>query len=339
MKTLKFVVLLLLIFSISSCKKQIDTPLKENVNNTFSEDLKTAQGRFVFTSAKAFVNTLDLLSKKSVHEARAFILKYNIATLEALNSRQGNDQSSDFIRNESDFSLPYIYSLLLNESGEVQIGNEVIVYKDGVKYYFPVEEYHAGLSLASAKKKKDIEIKSISKKNSTNNSRISFSDNGLDARWQREFYQQSYQNNGTRKFVHEIVSFTDYYDFYDPVTGLSGYTFYTQLFLRIKLEWKGRRNWNPAGEYRDISYNLTKDIYLRNVVFPYTSQYAFIPFTGNISDFRTQNSDLQVQLGGFSGNTVNGGVYWEVDLRGNIYQYVLGDLVLNSWNNIGSPLW
>ena len=342
MKFLKRLTLLgLTLTTLYACKKQNDlNPTSQEIVAPVLKQPAVTDGRVVFSSDKEFFSTVEALSKKSNAEIKQWASQIPIQDLESfLTNEENQEKQPALFKSLSDFAFPYEYRMLLNSKGEIQIGDEVVVYTNGYKYYVPKQTNAVVTDFAAVKKKVHIDTKIIDKNNSNVSGRIGFGDNSLDAYWQKQFYQESYQNIGNRKFVHEIKSFTDYASFYDPIGGIRGYTFYTELNLRVKLEWKGRKWYSGAGETRNINYNLVKDIYLRNVKYPYASAYANIPFTGNISDTRTQNSDLEIRLGAFSGNTVTGGVYWEVDLRGSIYQYVLGDLPGNAWNNSGNPLW
>jgi hypothetical protein len=53
--------------------------------------------------------------------------------------------------------------------------------------------------------------------------------------------------------VDEIYGFFDGY--YDAAPGIKGYKAY--LILRVKLEWKGSGDWEPAGEERSITVNVS----------------------------------------------------------------------------------
>lgn len=82
------------------------------------------------------------------------------------------------------------------------------------------------------------------KENNGKANKIAIGINSLDARWQKEFYQDA-PASGCRKYVHEIKTYADAFNAGDPICG-SSVTYYTSAYLRIKLEWKTcrRNSWN-----------------------------------------------------------------------------------------------
>lgn len=142
--------------------------------------------------------------------------------------------------------------------------------------------------------------------------------------------------NSRRKFVHEL------YAFYDNVLGTPyGYTFRSILYLRIKLEWLGKKGWKTAGDQRDITYNIN-----------YSLKFYFSPYivatppgyhTGTLATSSTirKTSQLDLVIYQTSGHHDNGypNPLWDVEINGSIYQKITSDLAGKGWTNSGYPLW
>gem|GEM_PF-6111050 len=249
--------------------------------------------------------------------------------------------------------LPYTYQILLNKHGEVKIGDYIVWYDQGSKYYIPANKPELRKKIKIDKSlpcKKDnytidrINLKNIISGLSTARNTVNLGLNGVDARYQRTFSQQS-PVQGCRKYVHELKSILDgWYSYSDPGCG-SGYSYYTRLYLQIKMEYArcGSSNWRPAGEERAIRWNLNKYIRLRGVVRPCSQVEDEIVFSGidqwEIPMALTHTSQLNLLLGSNAGNTANGNVYWQIDLSGWIYQHIVGDVQSNEWNHQGNPFW
>ena len=100
------------------------------------------------------------------------------------------------------------------------------------------------------------------------------------------------------------------------------------------MEWRGRR-WKPAGEVREMSYNLTCNNVFRGPSFGYEIP-PNVSLTGNV----TQSGDISRMIA----NTVGSGTFgsdsgWYIDVSGTIYQHVVSDIKSNEWYNTGYPLW
>jgi hypothetical protein len=236
--------------------------------------------------------------------------------------------------------LPVSHQVLLNRNGELKVGDKIVWYHLGKKYYAndeaQLKKIQANPQQAEAKDKytfQDVDVKEAPK--TEGNYGVDF----LDARYQKEF-QAVAPGAGCRKYVHEIKGIVDgWYSYNDPGCG-SGVTFYVKLLLTIKLEWKNcrRTNWHAAGEQRTVYWNLNKNIRLRNVVAPCTAWEVNLPFTGveATGPFST-TSNIDVVLGSYAGNSNRTDMYWEVSFSGNIYHSIDGDVLTNAWDHRGNP--
>lgn len=169
---------------------------------------------------------------------------------------------------------------------------------------------------------------SINISGTTNRATIGYNA-GRDGKWQKEFWQY-YPSAGNRKFIHEMVTYTD---------GR-----YSYIYIGVKMEWRGKKNWAPAGEMRDINVNISGYANMNpGGVIP---TYIYGPsFSFN---FSTQyNSEYKISLAKYDAIASGGGPcgcspYWSVHVVGTIYQRVVGDALVNAWYNTGteqSPLW
>ncbi|WP_126972922.1 hypothetical protein [Gynurincola endophyticus] len=326
-----FVFLALLTFS--ACKK-----------NEYVQEQQVSS-RLVFSNVEELFQTLEQVEKLNDQQLKDWESQRQHASFRTY-SHNWKDNYNPSKEEESLLALPTAYQVLLNKDGEFQVGDTIVWYNQGVKYYVGADQ---GDLLRKIKRntllavsKGEYSLSTITTLDAPKEETINYPLNFLDASYQRPFTQQSStQGTGCRKFVHEIVGIVDNWNtFSDPGCGTIN-SFYVRILLRIKMEWRNcnNNNYRPAGESRTVSYNLNKNIYLRNVYPPCGTLEATIPFTGIQSSAPfTTTSNVDVVLGGYAGNARPIATpYWEVSLSGTIYQYVHGDLISNEWNHVGTP--
>jgi hypothetical protein len=335
----------------TSCKKNDIENQPATVNENADPTIRSVNGRLVFENTAAFYKVMEQLDKSSTEEITRFEQTYHHASFRTMVNAVAEDYT--FTEAESDLrKLPQGLQTMLNKAGEVQIGDSIVWYNKNVKHYVVAADEAA---LQSVKQhptdatvrggyglKFDVPVNQNiggGKGNDPVPSWIVIM-NGADARHQKQFWQNS-PAAGWRKFVHEVGLFTDYYSQGSNTCGQATYFYYTACYLYIKMEWKGCCNWKPAGENREISYNLTctgNSTVARGCgIVDYPGFYA------TPSGSTVRNSELNLTLGTSGGYTVSNPsyypIYWSLNVEGNIYQHVVGDSQYNEWNNTGYPLW
>jgi len=339
MRTIKHLIIVSLTLFFFSCKKDIT-----NSNSPNTQHAKELNGRLTFDSYENFYAFIDDLDKGEKDISTDFPSLWQI-TNESV-KLEDESEVSDEIQDLLKFDFPSSYLKVLNGKGEVKIGDEIIWYHGGKKYFIPAsDEYKIDkikLSPETIVKscRAGADVIQVNIKNSSVNlntsDRYYFPFGGaLSAIHQHEFNQVYPPNGGPRKYVHEVITFFDGY-----WVGPSVYIWTTVISLRIKMEWKGSSgSWKPAGETRDVSVSLNGNAAVSN---PGQGGYEIGPVILTSSSLQV-NSDYYVPLAKFNGSgTLPGSTSWALDLWGTIYQHVVGDITANEWYNTGtstSPLW
>ncbi|MFL5349108.1 MAG: hypothetical protein ACJ8AT_30275 [Hyalangium sp.] len=308
-------------------------------------------GRLVFENDEAFHETIAHLDKMDERELEAWEARLKIESYQERFKTLGRNNEAGELSaaDEEFFKFPVSYRTVINVNGEVQVGDSILWYDNGNIYSVPsndealLQRIKENPSLATPKGKYSIARLSegvLGDSEVKSGQRVGIDMlGGLDARHQYEFYQ--YGDTGSkRKYVHELFSYTQVTWYPD------GYSYNSNLYLRIKLEWRGRSSWKPAGETRNIKYSLDSSAVLCNMhVPPVTSQSqcGFLYTNSYITGDFVRSSDLDVLMGTASSyqytNTGGGNPYWSVEVSGSIYQHVQGDWPSNAWSNYGYPLW
>ncbi len=332
--------LFILTFSLFSCQKE-EIKVSDNQN---TNQPKFENGRLVFKNSDSFFAFTKELNKKN--DAELMQLEKNLGHHSLFTKLQVQDSEETDESTFADFNFPRSLQFVINQAGEYQVGDEIFWYNNGIKHVITQANES---KLAEIKKnpklsEKYFQVKStVQQVTPSASGRLNIGANNLDARHQREFWQYSCLEaagrQGWRKYVHEIVTYTEYY-------GGTGY--FSSIDLRIKLEWKGRRYWEPASETREIGFILNGSVThyngLSTNTFPISltssvdsnNQYYYIDFT-SIPLFR-RSGDVYVNLLYNRGGLYTG-ISWAVELNGIIYHHVVNDIPSNGWVNNGYPLW
>jgi hypothetical protein len=325
---------------LASCKKN-DGFVPVTSSNS-SSDVTTRQGRLVFANTAAFYAKMNQLDRFTDAQLAAFEKGKAYTSFNSAYGNAGDDAELPAATREL-VKLPPGIRTLLNANAEVQIGDTIIWYHAGVKHYIPNAD-EANLQRIKANPEQSrikamYELKTapiaLSGEQDVTNPATIYLSNSADARHQFEFWQQ-FPAAGWRKYVHEVAAYTDMSYVAPNTCGQATYFYNTGCYLYIKMEWKGRRGWNPAGESRNISYNLTcsgSSTSARGC-----GIIDYLGFYVTPSGSETRNSNLTLVLGGASGYTV-AGIGWALSVEGSISQHVVGDVASNAWTNTGFPLW
>ncbi|WP_338814675.1 hypothetical protein V9L05_05395 [Bernardetia sp. Wsw4-3y2] len=315
---------LLFCFSFVALLSSCDT--KEVIINPIQKEIEISKNneRLIFSNQEEFNSTLNLLKNKTVEELQKWSKSKGIESLI-------NVELSDKYDN---FNFPNVLKAIINVNGEYQIGNSIAWYDNGFKHFAQSEEelkyIKQNPSLNTEKAK--VESKIVTKKSDSELQRVVLGSNTLDARHQKTFFQNN--NSGSeRKYVHEVVCYTEYHNVTDSFFG-SGYSSYSSVYVRVKLEFKTRGRWKPAGEKRNISYSL------------YGTYTLITDGVNVISGNFNQNSgrynasgDLQIPIQSFGQGFSHTLPMWELEVNGSIDHSVVGDVASNRWINSGLPLW
>jgi hypothetical protein len=327
----KYPLLLLFVitFSVSCSKKAEDVAVKPN--SIALPDIKN--GRLSFASSADFSQYLRKLSQEKQEDLEKLTTDSKFVSLyKTLNAYAGKDETlTPELEALNTLDLPNFLSTVLNQHGEVQIGDSISWFSNNKQFF--IHQKDAG-RLEDLKRNPGIDTRSLpayaekishSRQVHIELSGISDAGNIGDGKWQHEFVAQ-YPNSGNRKYVVEMVGFIVSNDRY--------------LRMRIKLEWKGSGSWKPAGESRSISVAITS--YANFISNNLTGVYLVGP-NQSFNFSSTTSSILELPIAAFD---VTGGInyssYWALTLYGTITMQIVGDVPANIWTLSGdssNPLW
>jgi hypothetical protein len=244
-----------------------------------------------------------------------------------------NSKNHSTLLNTEDSALneyPFALLAMFNKDSEIEINDSIVWLNNGILYAFSKNDEMNLMKLKNKLEK--CKIMGSFKVSVINNKLLKTVslgiNNSIDARNQKAFVQQYYQPcggirqsvNGDRKYVHELYTI----QYTDPL----GYST-TELYLRIKLEYKGSKYWKPAGENRTININVSGIALYSQGATNISSPYSVVK---NYTCSGDRDELLCYQA-------VNGsGASWQVSMSGTIYQIVNGDVTTNGWYNSGT-LW
>jgi hypothetical protein len=227
--------------SFAQINKYSLTPIDTQVSKKLIP-VNVKNGRLVFSSAEAFRETLDALSKKNEKELTEWESEVGFFSLRKyLDSTNNQEQKEAYGR------LPRLFTAILNSHGEYQVNNDILWVNQNDIYLIPNNDEKLLLDLKKSnfkypnlKKGKIIEKITPIK---TQKSKEQFSNKNLTG---LSSYQKQYK---PREIELKIVFEAANYVVLVPAPNLS----YATLEVRIKHEyWKkprfGRGKWLPAGE-------------------------------------------------------------------------------------------
>ncbi|TWV91984.1 hypothetical protein [Chitinophaga pinensis] len=321
------------LFTFNACKKETAAP----VQTTTPEDKTTVtveNGRLAFKTTKDFYEHIDAATPDAA--PAGFHTLY--AALKEAYGEPGKDKKPVLSATLTDleaFNFPTAFLATLNEKGEVKVGDEIIWYHNGNKYFIPVTDE---ASLETTKQKPERIKKFIPTKVSLLGARTQLDIRGLNARHQYAFqptdrFTGAPLTGSARKFVHEIYGTFDGY--YDALPGIKGYKAY--IVLRLKMEWQGCCDWNPnASEERTEIININGTATLLGISNNFGNYMAGPNFS--ISTQKVTRENWDVPLASYNGIGTLTNNNWEIELNGTITSYFNGDVDTNRWINTGA-LW
>jgi hypothetical protein len=155
-----------------------------------SDDVKVENGRLVFRDIDHFFKTVGKINKMNNQELMSWEKSYKFKSL-SHRMDLAHERDSELSAEELDYSkFPLGYLMILNDAGEVRIGDKLVRYNNGVKYYAASEEELESVKSnpATAREKGEyrIERKELDQKGSADQ-RINLNIGSIDARYQKEF--------------------------------------------------------------------------------------------------------------------------------------------------------
>lgn len=324
-----------LLFTFTACKKEAATT--EQVAPETSNTVAVQNGRLAFKSTEEFYKYIDAATT----DTKAANFKSLYAALREAQAPGKEPNLSATLQDLDKFNFPTSFLATLNENGEVKVGDEIIWYHDGVKYFIPASSEANLAAIKQNPKAIEKNIPSFTKQvgvdHSQANGRSTLDIKGLDAKHQWPFFPR---NGGVglvgsdRKYVHEIYGSFDGY--YDALPGIKGYKAY--LILRLKMEWKGSKGWNAnASEERTENISVTGDATLPGISNG-LGQYTLGP-TFNVNESRVTRENWDKTLVAYTGYGTLTNNNWSLEIRGTITSTFSGADDSGRWANIGDPLW
>lgn len=335
-RTLVLTALLLAGFAVTfnACKKNNEQAAIEKHTDG---SVKVENGRLAFNSNKDYYNYVETV-KTGTSAKTGFNSLF--AALQASYKKTDKDPGlSTTLADLDKFEFPAGFLATLNEKGEVKIGDEIIWYHNGNKYWIPASE-EANLETI---KKDPAQIKKFSKYVTIAvghpNAHVNLGNGDLDARNQYVFFPLSALSGqamvgSNRKYVHEIYGKVDSYT--DPtLPGIQLY--HASVILRLKMEWQGCCDWNPnASEERSESWAVTGTCTLPGMS---RLSYYSMPSNFNITDSRPstrENVDVTLVVAEVVGALPP---TWSIDINGTITSSFIGATdATGKWVNTGT-LW
>jgi len=326
-----------LLLTFTACKKSADTMTPATSETKGVNGVAIENGRLAFNSHKEYYQFIETVKPGTSDKAGFHSLYTTLNT--GYKKKDSDPELSATLKDLDQFGFPEGFLATLNEKGEVKIGDEIIWYHDGNKYFIPASEA-ANLDQV---KQNPVGIKKLAFVTSVptipKNARYPLGLTSLDARNQQEWQPKGPTDNNLtgsrRKFVHEVYGKFDPYT--DPDAG-NTQLHKAYLILRLKMEWEGAHGWNAnASEARSESVAVSGSCILPGL--NKFSSYDQGP-TFNVNDTRSSTtSNLEYTLviadvvGGFKNNNSN----WDLEINGTISSYFLGDKDSNRYND--SRLW
>lgn len=317
---LSFALLLILLFTNCSNPSPVS-------NEEIKTEIEIEPNRIIFKNFDEFNNLINKLENLNIDELESWIIENNKNSLYfSLKEDQDTDSKNNFLNN-----LPNSYKAVFNENFEIIISDKIVLLNKGKLFSFEIENYTSStqLDLDNMEPVGNIQISFLDSEEADNRlMRTNIGQNQLEARYQYEFngnyyYDCSgnYRYTGARlKYVHELMT----------VQTTFGYAAYSKLYLRVKLEWRGRRRWKAAGEPRDFTVNIN----LTGTYLAFNNGLVIDTFGSN-SYYQTFtcSGDQTILLKSSDSYGLQGGApIWSVETSGSI-SHKLHNSSITNWSH------
>ena len=325
------------LLTFNACKKGGAPEAPGTPENREFGAVTVENGRLAFNTHKDYYKYIETV--KSETADKAGFRSLHTALNAGYKKKDSDPGLSATLKDLDQFGFPEGFLATLNEKGEVKIGDEIIWYHNGNKYFIPAGE---AANLEAVKQSPDQIKKFLPYLTSApKNAREYITVTGLDARNQWPFFPRDASGTGLvgsdRKYVHEIYGKFDPYS--DPT--LPGVSLHKAYFiLRLKMEWKGSGGWNAnASEPRTETIAISGSATLPGM--GRLSRYDVGPnFT--LNDTRSsvrENVEYTLVIADVVGGFANGNNRWDCTINGSLTSYFNGATdASGQWINTGA-LW
>ncbi|MEJ0029861.1 MAG: hypothetical protein WDO15_05610 [Bacteroidota bacterium] len=238
----------------------------DGLSNQPAAKISVLNGRVKFADQATFFETVKSFDgMDSEHQLKwASSLGHN--TLQSAIDRY-NIGGEDIPKEYQTYSYYGIaQKLFLNDKGFVQIGDDVILYKEQKKYYMTEAEYGAlgdPLDIMKSEKQGDYKITVMANQNDDPNARSwnaptdgNYGDGG-------DMHEFQLGDGSWRKFTTVFIAHSDFVGWVglctaDPANLPPYYLFNNDLQLMLKLEGRvsKKKSWSHAAENRDVAWNI-----------------------------------------------------------------------------------
>lgn len=275
-KTLKLlVVIVACIITLISCEKNESIFVEESASNM----------RVVFDSKMDLFDTYTRLMDMNYEDQTRWI--------DSVGIDRPLYKNIEFCNDEVMIELPRAFSLLFNKDLEVQVADTVVVFDNGKMLVRSIGDQTLSYNLEFA----TVELNNIESEPKTRGTILVLNKYGkVFASHQQEFFIPG--NKHKFKYVHDYKTLRIYLN--------DNLTIY-QLFMDLKLEYRGSRKWKVASEPRSIVI----DLHISGHPIPISIKRNNIVYNHQINMFQIHclnhnHSTVHINLSGSITQTING---------------------------------
>lgn len=296
------------LLAVSCTHDEFEIGSNEAIEN---EDVKLVYDNSIpilhFSSASVFFKTYNDLLNQTKQEQDNWATSKNPKALLA-----NVEECADSLM----LTMPNAYKALFNQQLRVNINDSVMEYKDGNLFLVSLKGKEINDPIICGEGTSSIlEIPQIQTRQT---GEIGFGNLGMSH--QHEFTKPN--SKYSFKYVHELISFQTRVN--NVVCEI--------ISLYIKLEYRGKGSWKPAGETRDIDVNLKGGALLK-----WSPSSAMIPVTQfnykNGAKFRSVQGVIEVPISRVDYTSQLDMHVWAVDLVGSITHTVCDSNETSRWND------
>ena len=246
----------------------VDQNSSELATTQVTPKISVVDGRVKFADTKTFGETLKALDAMDRQQQLKWAADLGHTTLQsAVNKYNATDTE---LTQEQETYMYYgmTHQLILNDKGMVQVGDDVILYKEQTKYYMTESEFNALSDPADITKSQRLGKYRItlmvpkSEVNGDPNARLwdAPTDGGYGTGG--DMYEFTLSDGSFRKLTTVFIGHSDLQGFVDYCLNNENlppyYEFANDLQLLLKLEGRAnrRRSWSLANEPRSADWNL-----------------------------------------------------------------------------------
>ena len=293
MKKLTLLPGLLAFLALASCQKEAVTPTAPTAAVSANE-VRIADGHLVFSSRESLAANANKLAALTDEQFADWT-----------KSLSGGSFKS-YVCIDSVDKLPASHARMMNQSGVMQVGDQIAIYKQGKQYVISTAAYAAMKQAGTSIESQPNVIVHEARMKSVFEEQDGTAAKGTSYDRQLQFYYGGQE----RKIVHEVVSYKDNY--------------YLVIVVRNKLEYYHVRPWYAANSWEIDSYNCHKEMSAMSLT-----------YTGVLSPFGSTNVGGTTNFGQaqstWGNNSLENVLYVPADalynctLRGSIFTEFWGN--------------